>query len=77
MLDASHVAAAGITVSHVMGTTLGPALFIHGFWQFGVHIVGGHEVMLTEAWLCEYFWSDPKPNNSVSVGIQLDGECGS
>lgn len=72
MLDCAHVASGGITVSNVMGTTLGPALFVHGFTNIGIHLVAGHEVMISEAWLCEYFWSDShQPTNSV--GIQLDG----
>jgi hypothetical protein len=73
LLDGSHVAAGGVYVTHVMGTTLGPAIFITGFKQFGVHIVAGHEVMVTNAWICEYYWSDKHDSNSTSVGIQIDG----
>lgn len=51
LLDAAHVAAGGVYVAAVMGTTLGPSLFVTGFNAIGIHVVGGHEVSLVdESW---------------------------
>eukprot|EP01052_Picozoa_sp_SAG31_P013465 SAG31_NODE_810_length_11919_cov_4.480924_3_plen_149_part_00 len=38
----------------------------------GVRVDGGHEVMITEAWFAEYYWSDKRPSNSNSTGILLN-----
>ena len=54
-------AAGGVRVAKVMGTTLGPSVFFTGFNQVGVRIDNGHEVMLTEAWLAECYWSANGP----------------
>lgn len=72
LFDSSHVAAGGVFVSHVMGTTIGPAFFT-GYHQAGILVDGGHEVMITETWLAEYYWSEPQPSNSTSIGIQVNG----
>ena len=48
LFDASHVASGGVSVSKVMGTTIGPSVFFTGFTRQGVVINGGHEVMLLE-----------------------------
>jgi hypothetical protein len=61
MFDSSHVAAGGVKVSKVMGTTIGPSVFFTGFNEIGLQINAGHEVMLSEAWLAECYWSDNTP----------------
>eukprot|EP00050_Salpingoeca_kvevrii_P020071 m.93927 g.93927 ORF g.93927 m.93927 type:complete len:523 (-) comp8702_c0_seq1:209-1777(-) len=73
LLDASHQAAGGVHVSNVMGTTLGPSIFITAFNVSGIQIDHGHEVMVSEAWLAEYFWSQHRPTDSSSVGIVING----
>ena len=40
MFDAMHVAAGGVRVAKVMGTTLGPSVFFTGFNQVSVAIGG-------------------------------------
>eukprot|EP00047_Mylnosiga_fluctuans_P009251 m.10672 g.10672 ORF g.10672 m.10672 type:complete len:477 (+) comp2543_c0_seq1:149-1579(+) len=72
LFDAAHVAAGGFYIAHAMGATVGPAFFI-GFNQAGVRIDGGHETMVVDTWLAEYYWSEPTPNASVSIGVQING----
>lgn len=75
MFDAMHVAAGGVRVAKVMGTTLGPSVFFTGFNQVGVRIDGGHEVMLSEAWLAECYWSNNGPcaEKADSIAVQING----
>ena len=75
MFDAMHVAAGGVRVAKVMGTTLGPSVFFTGFNQVGVRIDNGHEVMLTEAWLAECYWSSNGPcaKKADSIAVQING----
>jgi len=74
LFDAAHVAAGGIHVAHVMGTTIGPSAFFIGFTDAGVRIDGGHEVMIQQAWFAEYYWSELKnTSESKSIGIQING----
>ena len=75
LLDANFVAAGGIRVSKVMGTTL-QEVFVTGFVTSGIHISNGHEVMISNAWLAECYWSTNaycRKTNSTSVGIVVDG----
>jgi hypothetical protein len=51
-LDGSRVAN-GLTITSVMGTTVGPQTYILNFTQFGLKVVGGHEVMVEETWFGE------------------------
>ena len=79
MFDASHIAAGGIKVSKVMGTTIGPSVFFTGFNSVGLQINAGHEVMLSEAWLAECYWSDNAPcakkaaAGDGSMAVQING----
>lgn len=85
MFDAGHVAAGGVRVGKVMGTTIGPSVFFTGFTKAGVRIDAGHEVMIMEGWFCECEWSDargsvcqedpdkPHGNRSTSIGVQING----
>ena len=75
MFDASHVAAGGVRVAKVMGTTLGPSVFFTGFRSVGVRIDNGHEVMLSEAWLAECYWSanGPCTEKADSIAVQING----
>jgi len=75
LLDANFVAAGGIRVSKALGTTL-QEVFVTGFVQSGILISNGHEVMISNAWLGECYWSTNaycRKNNSTSVGIVVDG----
>jgi hypothetical protein len=85
MLDAAHVAAGGVVVYSTMGTTIGPSAFFIGFNQAGVRVEGGHETIVSDAWLAEYYWSDHDKVNSSShcsgggsgnnsVGVSFNGE---
>jgi len=71
-LDASHVAAGGVIARNTMGLTVGPSAFVTGFNVAGVQVVGGHEIMITEAWFAEYYWSEHAPESSNSTGILLN-----
>jgi hypothetical protein len=75
MFDAMHVASGGVRVAKVMGTTLGPSVFFTGFNAVGVRIDNGHEVMLSEAWLAECYWSanGPCAKKADSVAVQING----
>ena len=75
MFDAMHVAAGGVRVAKVMGTTLGPSVFFTGFNKVGVRIDDGHEVMLSEAWLAECYWSSNGPcaQKADSIAVQING----
>jgi hypothetical protein len=75
LLDANFVAAGGIRVSKAMGTTL-HEVFVTGFVQAGIQISNGHEVMISNAWLAECYWSTNaycRQTNSQSIGIVVDG----
>eukprot|EP01047_Picozoa_sp_COSAG01_P133984 COSAG01_NODE_64051_length_278_cov_0.564246_1_plen_92_part_11 len=54
-LDGSRVAN-GIQVTSVMGTTIGPTTYLLNFTDFGIQVIGGHEVMILETWLGETNW---------------------
>lgn len=58
-VDAGHVARGGISVSNTMGCTIGPATFVYGFVDTGIRVDGGHEIMILEAWVAEYYWWVP------------------
>lgn len=74
LFDGNFTAAGGAHVSHVMGTTLDNVFFTR-FMQQGIRVDGGHEVMVSQAWLSQYYWSDSHPPESTlsSIGIQLNG----
>eukprot|EP00939_MAST-03C_sp_MAST-3C-sp1_P003382 g3382.t1 len=81
MLDGSHVARGGVVVNQTMGTTIGPSAFVTGFTNVGVQVNGGHETLVFDSWLAEYFWSDKRPQPSTcvngkngSIAIELNGE---
>jgi hypothetical protein len=75
-LDAAHVAAGGVRVASAMGTTIGPSAFFTGFRDAGVRIDGGHEVMLTEAWLSECYWTQSRGGPAPPGGrTPPDGPC--
>lgn len=82
-LDGSHVAAGGVLVALTMGTTIGPSAFVTGFTQAGVRVEQGHETIVLDAWIAEYFWSEKHPGNEPcnhtsgqpgSIGVHLVGE---
>jgi len=80
-LDGSHIAAGGINVFSTMGTTIGPSMFITGFNEAGVRVNQGHETMVFDSWIAEYYWSDSDPSKDKcnegtggSIGIELNGE---
>jgi hypothetical protein len=74
LLDANFVAAGGIKVERVMGTTL-TNVFVTGFTTVGIQVTHGHEVMISDAWLAECYWSNKTncQNNPQSIGIRIEG----
>lgn len=73
-LDASHVAAGGVLSQATMGTTVGPSCFFIGFVEAGLRVMGGHETILSDSWLAEYYWSDKHDPNSRSIAVELNGQ---
>lgn len=74
-LDASHVAAGGVLSQATMGTTVGPSCFFIGFNDAGLRVIGGHETILSDSWLAEYYWSDKHdPTASRSIAVDLHGQ---
>eukprot|EP00055_Hartaetosiga_balthica_P010730 m.46832 g.46832 ORF g.46832 m.46832 type:complete len:512 (+) comp7289_c0_seq1:185-1720(+) len=71
MLDASHTSAGGVHITSTMGVTIGPAFFI-GYLVNGILVSGGHETMIFNSWLAEFYWSSTS-KQGTSVGIRLDG----
>ena len=79
-LDAAHVAAGGVHVSMTMGTTVTNS-FITGFREAGVLVDQGHETVVHDCWLAEYYWSESHAKTTCdgagaggSVGVLLNGE---
>jgi hypothetical protein len=67
----------GIKLDKVMGGTI-TTVFIVGFSTVGVQINEGHEIMMSNSWLAQYYWGDVVDQhidcrNESSVGIQLNG----
>ena len=65
-LDAAHVSRGGVCVNKTMGTTIGPSIFITGYTEYGVQVNQGHETMIFDGWLAEYYWSDKHLSPSSS-----------
>jgi hypothetical protein len=73
-LDAQHAAAGGLSVSKTMGLTVGPSAFVYGFTDAGIRIDSGHEAMIFEAWVAEYYWDETGyANTGRAIGIELNG----
>ena len=73
LFDSSFTAAGGIKVDAVMGTTITSAFFT-GYTGVGIQVNHGHEVMISDSWLSECYWSDKsRCNNASSIGIQING----
>ena len=77
-LDAAHTSAGGIHVVMTMGTTVTNS-FVTGFNRVGILIDQGHETMVSECWVAEYYWSENHPkeecsSSSGSVGILINGQ---
>jgi hypothetical protein len=72
-LDGSHAAAGCLLISSTMGATLDSSSAIFGFNQTGIHIQGGHEVMVSETWVAAYPWSSPFKETTDTVGILVAG----
>ena len=47
-------------------------MFFHGYRKAGIDIEGGHEVMVQQAWLSEFYW-DEKHDQTESIGILING----
>jgi hypothetical protein len=77
MLDAAHVAAGGVVVYHTMGATVGPNAFLAGFNQAGVLVEGGHETIVSDSWMAEYYWSDGAARANASSACQSGTTNGS
>ena len=65
-----------MSVNKTMGTTIGPSVFITGFKEYGVQVNQGHETMIFDGWLAEYYWSEKHPSSPsfCSTAIELNGE---
>ena len=50
-----------------MGSTIGPSVFFTGFTTAGVHIDGGHECLIQQAWFAECEWSDSRGSAYMSI----------
>jgi hypothetical protein len=70
-LDASHVASGGLSISKTMGVTVSSA-FVYGFVDAGIRVDGGHEAMILEAWVAEYYWDEIFPQDAHGIGIELN-----
>jgi len=74
-IDGSHVAA-GIKITSVMGTTVGPQTYLLNFSEYGIQVNGGHEVMILETWLGEtnfdYNFSAPGAIAPTATAIQIN-----
>ena len=57
------------------GANIGPRVFVLGFTTNGIFVTAGHEVMIHEAWLGEYIYSNPLSHlsNLTAVGISVVG----
>lgn len=76
-LDAAHSAGGGVVIYRTIGTTIGPAAFITGFKIAGIHVEEGHETIVSDSWLGEYYWSDDKQNATAACVPDGTGENGS
>lgn len=77
-LDGSGVAGGGLRLSNVMGSTIGPALYVVNFTGAGIDIEGGHEVEVAHAWLGTCWFSDWECRRNPatlgnSTGILVNG----
>ena len=72
LFDCDHNAGGGVYMAHGMGATLSD-VFFYGFTSVGIQLDGGHEVMVQDAWLAEYYWNEKSPANSSSIGVQING----
>jgi hypothetical protein len=75
LLDGRMTAAGGIKLDRVMGTTV-DTVFVVGFPHVGIQVNDGHEVMIINSWLAEWYWdhlSPPSCGSQDSIGIQLNG----
>ena len=70
--DSNRVAAGGLLMNNTMGCAITDCYFI-GFWQAGVNIISGHEVLVSGCWLGEVWWNEPVPIHSQSIAILVDG----
>eukprot|EP00035_Acanthoeca_spectabilis_P005307 m.112226 g.112226 ORF g.112226 m.112226 type:complete len:247 (-) comp12963_c0_seq5:721-1461(-) len=72
-LDGSHKAAGGVNIRTTMGATIGPSVFVVGFHDTGIRVDGGHETVIVESWVGDYFWTNFPPQGYSSIGIELNG----
>ena len=74
-LDAAHVCAGGVRVAMTMGTTITNS-FMMGFNKAGILVDQGHETMVSECWLAEYYWSEKHPKTTCDMDIDGSGSTG-
>lgn len=76
LLDARLIAAGGMRIGKVMGTTI-TSCFVVGFVETGIQIDRGHEVMVSESWLAACYWSEDdtacRRKAAEAVGVLVDG----
>ena len=72
-LDGRHVAS-GISISNVMGTTIGPSSYFLNFSSYGIQINQGHEVLVDRCWLGETNFDYPFSQTDLpqAIAIQIN-----
>lgn len=75
LFDGGQAAAGGVWVGATMGTSLGPMNYYTGHTQAGVYVTGGHETMIHESWVGQFFWGSPQKEGPTmdSNGIEIRG----
>ena len=73
MLDCKNICGTALLIQSTMGTVIGPQIFVLGFNNYGIKIVGGHEAMIFNAWLAQFLYSDSLKPKSTSTAIEING----
>eukprot|EP00937_MAST-01D_sp_MAST-1D-sp2_P002302 g2302.t1 len=72
-LDGSRVAN-GLSITSPMGATVGPGTYVLNFTQYGLKVVGGHEVMVAETWFGEtnfdHKFTQARPPQATAIFIE-------
>ena len=72
MFNANHVAFGGLYIGATMGTIVIESFF-YGFNSVGILVEGGHETMISNCWLSEFYYSESHPGSHNSTGIHIAG----
>eukprot|EP01060_Flectonema_neradi_P032389 TRINITY_DN513_c16_g1_i1.p1 TRINITY_DN513_c16_g1~~TRINITY_DN513_c16_g1_i1.p1 ORF type:complete len:465 (+),score=98.69 TRINITY_DN513_c16_g1_i1:37-1431(+) len=72
MFNSNHKASGGLYIGATMGAVVIESFF-YGFNSFGIKIDGGHETMVSNCWLSEYYYSETSHPPGNSIGIHVNG----